>query len=228
MSIYLAVDSSSNTTYLGLRIEDSVEVSRKSEKRILQLEVGEKASALASCISQFLSSSGVSIKQINGLIVGDGPGSFTGLRVSWSLFKALAITLSCPLVSVCSLRIRAHSLIGKVPVIAVNRGAGRQKFFACGYDLEGSEKLKIGVYTQESLLKEMERVGLVHAQIVSDDLDVISELEVNKPSKVVESMYLIAPKQSSEPVAVQLAHIHPNYVQAVNVLTIEERKNIVV
>lgn len=52
---------------------------------------------------QLLADHGLALRDVSGVAVGLGPGSFTGLRVGMSLAKGLALALGCPLVGVPSL-----------------------------------------------------------------------------------------------------------------------------
>ncbi|MBI4126211.1 MAG: tRNA (adenosine(37)-N6)-threonylcarbamoyltransferase complex dimerization subunit type 1 TsaB [Deltaproteobacteria bacterium] len=61
---------------------------------------------------------------INGIIVGIGPGSFTGLRVGLAAAKGMALSLGIPIVGVSSLDVLEQSLGGGmvVPLIDARRG----------------------------------------------------------------------------------------------------------
>lgn len=60
---------------------------------------------------------GLSIRNIDGFIVGLGPGSFTGLRVGISMVKAMAVSLQKQVVGVPTLDCLAEALLekGKLP-----------------------------------------------------------------------------------------------------------------
>ncbi|MDO4790713.1 MAG: tRNA (adenosine(37)-N6)-threonylcarbamoyltransferase complex dimerization subunit type 1 TsaB [Porphyromonas sp.] len=49
-------------------------------------------------------------RRLDAIAVGDGPGSYTGLRISASLAKGLAFSLNIPLISVSSLKILSESI----------------------------------------------------------------------------------------------------------------------
>lgn len=49
-------------------------------------------------IKDLLGKQGTTIKQIDGIVIYKGPGSFTGLRIGISLANALASSLSIPIV----------------------------------------------------------------------------------------------------------------------------------
>ncbi|MGZ8562111.1 MAG: tRNA (adenosine(37)-N6)-threonylcarbamoyltransferase complex dimerization subunit type 1 TsaB [Candidatus Limnocylindria bacterium] len=64
---------------------------------------GRQASELLPHLLVLLARAGRELGEANAIAVGIGPGSFTGLRVSMSLAKGLALALDVPLVGVPSL-----------------------------------------------------------------------------------------------------------------------------
>jgi tRNA threonylcarbamoyl adenosine modification protein YeaZ len=64
---------------------------------------GRQASELLPRLLVLLARSGRELREATALAVGVGPGSFTGLRVSMSLTKGMALALRIPLVGVPSL-----------------------------------------------------------------------------------------------------------------------------
>lgn len=64
---------------------------------------GRQASELLPHLLVLLARSGRELRDATALAVGTGPGSFTGLRVSMSLAKGMALALGVPLVGVPSL-----------------------------------------------------------------------------------------------------------------------------
>ena len=64
-------------------------------------------------IEEVLEKAGKSVKDINAIAVGSGPGSYTGLRIGVSAAKGLAYALQIPLISVNTLQIMAAVAIQK-------------------------------------------------------------------------------------------------------------------
>jgi len=98
-------------------------------------------------ISELLSGSGITIKDIDLFAVGIGPGSFTGLRVGVSALKGMAIGLNKKIIPVSSMDSSAlkaftnFSLEKEINIIL----EGRQKdFFYAKYSFDGSDVKKIG------------------------------------------------------------------------------------
>lgn len=64
--------------------------------------------ALIPTIEELLAQAGVSYADLDAIVVGTGPGPFTGLRVGMATASALADALNIPLHGVCSLDAIAH------------------------------------------------------------------------------------------------------------------------
>lgn len=69
-------------------------------------------------IQQLLKTAGLGPRDLRGVVCGEGPGSFTSLRIAASLAKGLAHGAPCPLYAVPSLLVAAASA---APVLAVGR-----------------------------------------------------------------------------------------------------------
>jgi tRNA threonylcarbamoyl adenosine modification protein YeaZ len=73
------------------------------------------------------------VKDVTGIAVARGPGSFNGLRVGISTAKGLAYSLGVPLIGVSTLEIECYqSAVGGLPVCAVH-SAGRSEIAAATY-----------------------------------------------------------------------------------------------
>jgi tRNA threonylcarbamoyladenosine biosynthesis protein TsaB len=64
---------------------------------------------------------GVRPQQLEALVVGTGPGSFTGLRMGLSTGRALSLALDIPVAGVSTLRALAAGAPGALPVIDARR-----------------------------------------------------------------------------------------------------------
>jgi tRNA threonylcarbamoyladenosine biosynthesis protein TsaB len=86
--------------------------------------LGELASRPVSVledIDALLRRGGVRDSQLEGIVVGIGPGSFTGLRIGLATARALAFSLDIPLAGVSTLAALAAGAPGSVPVIDARR-----------------------------------------------------------------------------------------------------------
>jgi tRNA threonylcarbamoyladenosine biosynthesis protein TsaB len=86
--------------------------------------LGELASRPVSVledIDALLRRGGVRDSQLEGIVVGIGPGSFTGLRMGLATARALAFSLDLPLAGVSTLEALAAGAPGATPVIDARR-----------------------------------------------------------------------------------------------------------
>jgi tRNA threonylcarbamoyladenosine biosynthesis protein TsaB len=72
-------------------------------------------------IDALLRRGGVRDSQLEGIVVGVGPGSFTGLRMGIAIARTLAFSLDIPLAGVATLDALAAGAPGAVPVIDARR-----------------------------------------------------------------------------------------------------------
>ena len=131
--IFLAADTSGKDGSLALARGDgrSLEI-----LEVVALEGGNFSAQLVPQIAGLLAKHGFSQRDIAGLAVATGPGSFTGLRVGLAAVKGLAEALEKPIASVSKLEVvaRASGLQGGV-IAALD--AGRKQAFVGDYEIAG-------------------------------------------------------------------------------------------
>ncbi|MCM3478321.1 tRNA (adenosine(37)-N6)-threonylcarbamoyltransferase complex dimerization subunit type 1 TsaB [Caldibacillus thermoamylovorans] len=99
----LAIDTSTNVLGVGIASNEKIigeyitNIKRNHSTRVLP------------AIDFLLKDCGMDIKEINKIIVANGPGSYTGLRIGLTIGKTLAWTLNIPIVGVSSLKLMAAS-----------------------------------------------------------------------------------------------------------------------
>jgi len=97
--MWLALDSSCLTLSLAL-----VRPSGEVVEHVLVPPPTRQSDALPGVIDELLKKNGVTLAELTGLVIGLGPGSFTGLRIGLSCLKGLSYALKVPLVGVSSLK----------------------------------------------------------------------------------------------------------------------------
>jgi tRNA threonylcarbamoyladenosine biosynthesis protein TsaB len=98
----LAIDTSADTASIALSSEGRVTAE-------LTWRVGQNHTAeLMPNIIHIIKQARLTFKDLDGLIVAKGPGSFNGLRVGMSVAKGLALALSVPLVGISTLEVEAY------------------------------------------------------------------------------------------------------------------------
>lgn len=166
--MWLALDTATDraTVALGERAEDAVVESLPGARR--------HAAALIPMIESVLRQAGATLDQVEGVIVADGPGSFTGLRVAAAAAKALVHARGIELWAAPSLMARAAG------ASAASDGAGltlavsdalRGQVFAAGYRFSPGAvitELAPAVWSLESLMAEPVQPDLVTGDAPAD------------------------------------------------------------
>lgn len=76
------------------------------------------SAVLLEMVQAVLQESGVAVQQLSAVAVGQGPGSFTGLRIGVGVGQGLAYGVACPMIGVSSLDALAQQSGVNGPVIA--------------------------------------------------------------------------------------------------------------
>jgi len=150
--LIVAIDTSGRTGSVALCRGDAASF---EVLELCTLEGGTYSARLMPCIAEMLTRSQVTKSQLHGLVVVDGPGSFTGLRVGLSTVKALCEVLGKPLVAVSMLEALAMTYGEKGEVVITILDAGRGELYVGEYrlDEEGAQ------LTRESMPKLTDLLG---------------------------------------------------------------------
>ncbi|MBU1424132.1 MAG: tRNA (adenosine(37)-N6)-threonylcarbamoyltransferase complex dimerization subunit type 1 TsaB [Gammaproteobacteria bacterium] len=98
----LAVETS--TEYCSVALWQDGTVSERCEL------VGQKHSeVLMEMLDALLKEAGVTVKQVDGIAFGKGPGSFTGVRIACGVAQGLALGADIPVVGICTLEAVAET-----------------------------------------------------------------------------------------------------------------------
>ena len=127
---WLAIDTTTDIASVAIRaggqtIARSVRGARQHAAQILPL------------VHQVLELGQLSLEQIAGVIVGDGPGGFTGLRIGWAAAKGLIQERRLPLIAIPSLLGAAHA--AGVETVAACYDALRGEVFGAMYRFVGDQ-----------------------------------------------------------------------------------------
>jgi tRNA threonylcarbamoyladenosine biosynthesis protein TsaB len=85
-------------------------------------ERASRAVRILDDLEQMLAQSGADRRDLDALVVGTGPGSYTGLRMGLVTARTLAFALDLPVAGVSTLDALAAGAPGAVPVIDARRG----------------------------------------------------------------------------------------------------------
>jgi tRNA threonylcarbamoyladenosine biosynthesis protein TsaB len=87
--------------------------------------LGERVSRAVAVLvdaDELLRASGAERSELTGIVVGTGPGSFTGLRLGLATARGLALALELPVAGVSTLDALAAGAPGAMPVVDARRG----------------------------------------------------------------------------------------------------------
>ncbi len=153
----LAIDTA--TKFLSLGIYDSGKVYEYN------LELGTKLSSLlAVTIKRVLDALGLDTADLDYLVCGLGPGSFTGMRVGLSAMKGLAWAGSKPLIGIPTLDTLAMNAAGEKGEIVPALDARRNLIYSCLYKNTASGLKKITPYmliSKEELFKKIKGPSVI-------------------------------------------------------------------
>ena len=157
---YLYIDTSSSYLYTAI-VENGKLLSEIKE------EFGQSLSEVAlPKIASMFEKTNLEAKDINKIIVVDGPGSFTGIRIGITIAKVYAWSLNIPITTITSLEAMALSSDEeKVHVPMIN--ARREYIYTAIYDKDYNELLKPQHMKLEDLLKELEKIN--EYEFISND-----------------------------------------------------------
>ena len=125
---WLAIDTATDVASVALGSAERVCAARSMRGS------RQHAAQLVPLIQQVLMLAAVRLEHVAAVVVGDGPGSFTGLRIGWAAAKGLAHERDLPLRAVPSLLGAAHAAAqGEVGPVAACFDALRGQVFGAIY-----------------------------------------------------------------------------------------------
>lgn len=205
---YLYLDTSSSFLYAGI-IEDNKLIDSICEEMASDLS---KIALLK--ISNMFTNNNLKPNDIDKILVVNGPGSFTGIRVGITIAKTYAWGLKKDITTVTSLEAMAISsnFEGyKVPLIDARRGY----VYASIFDENNNEIFKACHISLELLKEKINELGNDVVIITNDDID----LEYNKEKYKPDILKIVQNYKDRENVNPHL--VNPEYLK----LTEAEEKN---
>src|SRR5712691_5003278 len=144
----------------------SVAVGRSAAEAVEEGLAGARrhAAGLLPMIAAALDRAGVTLDDLTGLALSDGPGSFTGLRVGASVAKALVHARGLPLWTAPSLMVRASGVAREGDTVLAVADALRGEVYAAAYRFEPEEVVTLlapSVYRPETLIAAAPRPSIL-------------------------------------------------------------------
>lgn len=149
----LAIDTSTEYASVALNIKGELRSEEQGAQR-------SHARLILPMVERLLAEAGLSLGQLDAIVYGRGPGSFTGLRIACSVAKGLAYAQDLPLYPVSSLAAIAneafHSsqLAHNAAVLAVLDARMSQLYWGCFHQQDISVTEEVSAATDIKLAAE--------------------------------------------------------------------------
>lgn len=195
---YLYIDTSSNYLYTAI-VEDDKLISEIKE------EFGQSLSevALPKIVSMF-EDNNINAKDIDKIIVVNGPGSFTGIRIGITIAKVYAWSLNIPITTITSLEamsLSSNSNKVHVPMINARRGY----VFAAVYDENNKEIIEPQHIKLDELMEKISKIA-DYEIITNDEFEEINNTSNYSPD-LLKVVLQFKDKEVINPHAVNPAYL---------------------
>ncbi|MGB9699497.1 MAG: tRNA (adenosine(37)-N6)-threonylcarbamoyltransferase complex dimerization subunit type 1 TsaB [Thermodesulfobacteriota bacterium] len=205
--LILAIETSTNTASIALwQTSKDEELSPAQRNIIGELTLnlcGNHSATLMPGIDHLLRETKLHIHQVEGIALGLGPGSFTGLRIGVTTVKGLAYALRVPVVGVSTLDVLAQNVSYAGKLVCPVLDARKNEVYAALYRGDGSGCLtKIGadmVIAPDELSKRIEEEVI----FLGNGVEVYREIW----QKQLGSKAIFAQPEFSQPRAVHVARL---------------------
>ena len=178
----LYIDTSSSFLYAGILEDTNIlqEVKKEFGQDLSKEALPE--------IDKLFKKAKLNPKDINRIVVVNGPGSFTGIRIGITIAKTYAWALNLDIITVNALEamsISCEEKVNHVPILDARRGY----VFAAIYDKDSNIILKPQHILLEELQKELNKID-EYIVISNDEIDEFEDIYKYDPdiSKIVEKV----------------------------------------
>jgi tRNA threonylcarbamoyladenosine biosynthesis protein TsaB len=197
-----------------------------------EINTGEYSHAemLHPLINEALLESKLTIKDIEAIAVGKGPGSYTGLRIGVSAAKGLCFANDIPLISINSLEILAQSITIDSGLIIPMIDARRLEVYAAIYDknLNAVRETKAEIIDSHSFLDELQNQKVY---FLGDGAKKSKEIILHENAVFIENVFPSAKKMATisyhkfkNESTEDVAYFEPFYLK--NFVATQEKKKI--
>jgi len=208
----LAIDATSETLSISIELDG---------KKVFDLNKRKKhgASLAINYIKDALAELNIGVNAFDVFVVGAGPGSFTGLRISFSLIKAFGLSFNKPIISLGSFFSCAAQVINPEKEVAVISDARRNLIYGASFKLKGDKIIRKGkenLYKIDDFIKKNRDANFItydecliaEALKINKNLDFKKELVWPKASCLLKSAKMLYNNRKFTP----LDRLEPIYV----------------
>ena len=189
----LIIDSATKVLYISL-----VENNKKILDEYYIEGNKDHAKNIVSKVDEILKNNKLTTNDLNEVVVGVGPGSYTGVRMGVTVGKMLAVFLNIPLYKISTLKLMASAYEG---IVLTSIDARRGNSFGAIIDtINDKYKLEEGMYETNNLL------NMDYEFNVSDSINKVNPLYALKAKEIVKEPHLLVPNYLRETEAERNIH----------------------
>ena len=185
----------------------------------LEDEAYRHSELLTSSIQNILNENNLDISGLSAVSVGIGPGSFTGLRIGFSVAKGLCYPHNTDLIGISSLKIIANSVVKENKnIISLIKDKGEHYYISkYGNDLKEIVKPKIKLIDRDYIFNILDDDSVIVVntdesnKFISDLVN--EEIQVFKRTISSVDMISLSHKSLEEKKFEDIAYIEPMYVK---------------
>ena len=214
MSVILNIETSSKNCSVCLSSKGNLVTSFDLED-----EAYRHSELLTSSIQNILNENNLDVSDLSAVSVGKGPGSFTGLRIGFSVAKGLCYPHNINLIGISSLKIIANSVINENKnIISLIKDKG-QHYYISKYsnDLKEVVEPKIKLIDRDYIFNILDDDSVIVVntdesnKFISDLVN--EEIQVFKRTISSIDMISLSHKSLEEKKFEDIAYIEPMYVK---------------
>lgn len=208
----LAIDTSTELATVAVGVNEEILSEEQGSMR-------QHAQFLLPMIQRLLAASGVTFNQLDGIVFGRGPGSFTGLRIACSVAKGLAYASDLPLYPVSSLAAIADEVYqtaaADANVLAMVDARMHQVYWGCftGKTFEVQEQVSSAADISLKSLSPFILVGVGYEDYEQQFTTELREQIVKRYSIFPKATAMVRLVQKGHIKAVSAAEALPVYVR---------------
>ena len=214
MSVILNIETSSKNCSVCLSSKGNLVTSFDFED-----EAYRHSELLASSIQNILNENNLDVSDLSAVSVGKGPGSFTGLRIGFSVAKGLCYPQNTNLIGISSLKIIANSVVSENKnIISLIKDKGEHYYISkYSNDLKEIVEPKIKHIDRDYIFNILDDDSVIVVntdesnKFISDLVN--EEIQVFKRTISSIDMISLSHKSLEEKKFEDIAYIEPMYVK---------------
>ena len=185
----LVLDTSTNLLFISFIFDDKVVYEVKS------VGLNNHSDYLLDLIQKGLNETNIQVKDFDKIIIGVGPGAYTGLRVSVSVAKMFSWTLNIPLYEISSLDLLTSGY-KEDGLYLIKFKAKKGYIYHKAFEINDNAKKIITeeIFVSDEFIDTYEKDNFKNVFIVSNDLYNIDVLNIKEENiKLVENVHALEP-----------------------------------